>query len=486
MKPNHFFHLSIISTFTLLAILVFGCNKIAVYEGHYDQMIVKTKALENDSNPYLIQEKDLLNYISFKGNKGDEFTGDYKITPISWNGVTCLYAIEYKKGYEILSADKRSPVPLIKDNAGYFEYPTENSPLGFHIYTLAEDVWFSLYKNDLLDEPDKETKDNIESSLLFWKLINADFNTIISRSENNTKTTYDPSILDPEKGHWEQTNVSFQMEIYDTVDHFVPTWWTQNHPYNRYCPYYSKNSTSRCPAGCVAIAGSQVLNYLHHKLGIPDKSPSYGYCSGYVNDSSVVQYFDLFSGYTWEEMRPSSDPKGYAAMLIGDVGQKVKMSYRADSSGAYTEDLKEYVFKPYGIDCDNFSYYSGSFLKGNLERGIPVICAGHREEISSTGEVTYKGHAFIVDSYIRVQEKATFYYEWIFDDPESDPGYPITKTSVAYYTPYIIFYQMNWGYGYSSNYNNVWCNMNGTWQYGTRTPYTHYRKMVCNFSVLTE
>lgn len=479
----------IIFTCIVLMLGIYSCNKVgSLNQSEKEECFLKdtTKGISNGEESYLIDEKDISNYIAFQKMHDKEFIKDNelkKITPIKWNDVICLYVLEYNRGYEILSADKRSQVPLVKDMVGKFEYPTEESPLGFHIYTLAEDVWFSLYKNSLLEKPDKEDSENIEATLVFWNLVNADFKTIHSYS-THTKSPSDDIILDPEAGHWEQISVSTREVYYDTSEHLVTTWWHQDTPFNNYCPYDSTHHTSRCPAGCVAVAGAQVINYLHHKLGVPEKSPTHGHCSGYVYNNTVNQSFGLFHSSTWENMMPSSDPYGYAAMLIGYIGKRVNMSYGINGSGAYTLELKDRVFVPDGINCTTFNYYNGLFLKEDLGNGIPVICGGSREYIDSEGRTRTTGHAFIVDRYKRNQEEITFTYEWVFDNPELDPGYPITRTSIVYNTPYITHYQMNWGYGYAMNYNNVWCSMSGSWQYGSRTPYTLNRKMVCNFSVL--
>lgn len=471
---------------------VLGCDKLVIQEKDGDKtcrsLSLITKVSGDDVDAYLVKEEDINNYITFKKlEKCPKFgnTELMNIIPITWNDVTCLYVLEYEKGYEILSADKRSQVPLVVDSEGQFVFPSEESPFGFQIYTLAEDVWFSLYHNDLLDTPDDETKDNMASSMKFWALVNADFNTIQEQTLP-TKARNDTIILNPEEGHWDLVDITYLDAPYDTVGHLVPTWWTQIAPFNNYCPYDTTTSTSRCPAGCVAIAAAQVLYYLHYNLGVPEESPSSGYCSGFVYNNTVVQSFGSFSEDTWDYMMPSADPSGYAAMLIGDVGKKVNMHYGANGSGAKTVDLKNNVFQPYGIQCSNYNNYSGTILRINLENERPVICAGHREITDSMGQTSYVGHAFIVDKFIRYRYSIVFTYEWVYDDPELDPGYTIIRTTTTYETPRIVLYQMNWGYGYEYNYNDVWCSMNGVWQYGARTPYTHNRRMVVGFSIINE
>ena len=371
--------------------IAISCTKPDLNEINNDKqdqsLLIKTKVLGEGLDSYFINEEDIDNYISFKKlEKSPVFENNdiEEIIPIKWNDATCLYVLDFEKGYEILSADKRSPIPLVYDREGNFEFPSDESPLGFHINSLTEDVWFSLYNNDVLDEPDYETRSNMESSMLFWALVNSDLNAFQNQGVQ-TKAGNDTIILNPDEGHWELVNVSYYDSVYDTVGHFVPTWWTQDAPFNNYCPKDSLTSLTRCPAGGVAVAAAQVLNYLHYKLGVPDRSPSYGSCTGYVYNNTVNQYFGSFSAATWAGMQPSSDPSGYAAMLIGDVGKKIHMNYGTKRSTANTLDLRDSVFHPYGIQCANHNNYSGSFLKANLENRFPVICTGQRQETDPQG-----------------------------------------------------------------------------------------------------
>jgi len=240
-----------------------------------------------------------------------------------------------------------------------------------------------------------------------------------------------------------------------------------------------------CPAGCVAIAGSQMLYYLHSKDGIPITSPASGSCTGHVYDNSYVQSFWNFSSSTWSAMQTPrtyiSDI--YAALLVGDVGKKLNMSYAWNGSGAYTSDLKDDVFQPYGWNCVYSNAYLSNKIVSNLQNGFPVVCAGDREDRG----INKIGHAFLVDRYKRYRTKTTSYYEWEYDDPNYPGLLPNIrpKTEISYGSPHISYYGMNWGQ-WNTTANASWCSLSGVWQYNNLPPYQYDRKMVYDFSIIPQ
>jgi len=447
---------------------------------------ITTKAEATQNDDYFVSIEDISNYVSFKSLEGlsrNENRVVENVIPVKWKDATCLYILQYEKGFEVISADKRSPLPLMKDDNGVLESPTEADPMGYHILTLAEDVWLSLYHNDLLGKPDQETIENMESSLFFWKLISGDFDAIRNHSLQ-TKSQLDTIILDPDHGHWQFVGVTTTVEAYDTVNHMTTTWWHQQNPFNNYCPFSLNSLPYRCPAGCAAIAGAQLLYYLHYKIGVPTQSPSTGSCSGFV-ETGYTQSFGDYSSGTWDQMRSLTDPYHYAAMLVGDIGKKVHMYYSSEGSGTTLEALRDSALYSYGIQCSTYNYYNGNILRTYLSAGVPLLCSGFDWSIDELGDTTVTGHAFLVDGYIRSRQKMTLIYEWVFDDPGQSPGYQIIKTTVQYNAPYITMYQMNWGQGYGYSYNDTWCGMNGVWQMGNYT-FNHNRSMLCNFRPLEE
>lgn len=105
-----------------------------------------------------------------------------------------------------------------------------------------------------------------------------------------------------------------------SVAPLLSTVWHQGVGFNNHAPYKncSNLSNGRALAGCVAIAGAQVMNYLE-------------YPSNYN--------FNLMYNFN------GSDE---TSRLIRDIGNAVDMDYGCGSSGAKTKDLAK-AFK------DNFS-----------------------------------------------------------------------------------------------------------------------------------
>lgn len=475
-----------------LLLLVFGCS--LKHGAEYleskkaENVLTKAANIGNEASDYSLSETDLQNYVRFKllGNKNLSFEG---IEAINFNDNTCLYAIQYNDGFDVISADKRSPVPIASCKTGIFDECNDREGFGGHLETMAEQVWFLLH--GYMREPSPEAVEYIESSLNFWKLVNADSTYITEKTregENDTntpKTRFDPPGPDP--GHWELVNIRTEEIIYDSIPHLTATTWYQRSAYNDYCPddMDTLGVIKDCPAGCVAIAGAQMLYFLHYKIGMPAASPSSGYCTGHVYDNTVQQDFWNYSQGTWDNMiapRCTSYYYGtdlYAALLVGDVGKKLDMLYAWDGSSAYTSDLVDYVFAPYGITSSYLNGYSSSIIVSSLLNGYPVVCSGSRL-LRSTDKV---GHAFLIDGYKRYRTKTTYYYEWSTDDPTIIRQHPFVprKTEVEYSSPHVSYYCMNWGQ-YDTTANAVWCSLDGIWQYLYYPPYIYYREMIYNFN----
>lgn len=473
--------------FILIIVAVIACEKEKYLqraeENSYNDIFLSITKATNNSNAFFVSESDLANYIKFKSIEGLS-KSNKKITsikPIRWNGDICLYLIQYNTGFEVISADKRSPIPLMYDSDNHFEgNRNEDRPIDLLLNTLAEDVWFSLYDNTKLDTPDSITSAKINSSILFWGLVNKEHKSIYKSAKKEVafRDANPPDSI----GHWELINISRENVVYDTLGHFVSTWWHQNSPFNEYSPMYSESNPTKCPAGCGAIAAAQILHFLHYKIGVPSESPTVGYCFGYVKPPALfgLYYFQVFGGYsdsTWDYMMPHTDPSGYAALLIGDVGKRLHTEYDLNGSTSYFSDFKDSVFNAFGINCSTYNYYNGAMLEDNLVDGYPVFCYGQRNQ----GDTLNVGHFFIVDRCIRYQTKYILTYSWVTEDPTTPPSIKIT---FSYSFPFVSLYQMNWGHGYYNNYNNTWCGMNGSWQYGSLNPYSINRKMICNFRPL--
>lgn len=403
------------------------------------------------------------------------------ITPIEWKGVPCLYVIQYQEGYEIISADKRSQIPLAFNDKGKLELDQDLDGFRGHLDLMAEEIWFAL--NGYGDWSGTEWESEVEWSLAFWRMVNADeslFNQNRDQSEDQGRFL-DPN---PPMGHWVLVEAYTEEVPYDSIPHLTATQWYQTNGYNAYCPEDrdTLNIIDRCPAGCVAIAGAQMLYFLHGKHGVPTSSPASGYCTGYVYNNTVSQGFYNPSPSTWGYMscpRPNYGPADdYSALLIGDVGKKVGMQYHWNGSSASTYNLISTVFNQYGWNCSYMNSNNSSTIVSNLLAGYPVVCAGN---ISST-----VGHSFLIDSYMRCRTRVTSVYVWVYDN--LPPGsYPLQYWRETLYDEtipiHVAYYRMNWGQE-NTSINDTWCALDGIWQMGNNPPYTYSQSILYDFVML--
>lgn len=466
----------------LVLILIFSCSDrhSLLYPERHNALLTKTLLSKGLQEEFVIRERDINNYVAFRileGKSKGKRVILSDITPIRWDSIPCLYVLQYENGFEIISADKRSPVPVAVNEHGEFDKCNDPEGFGGHLSLLASEIWMSL--NGLLSPPSQEEQIIIQSSVDFWRMIDADSLFIAEHLTRGTQTQNKGRIPN---GYWEMVEVSSEEEVYDSIAHLISTRWYQRGIYNHYCPEDrdTNNHIDKCPAGCVAIAGAQMLYFLHNKTGVPTTSPASGSCVGFVYDSSYVQNFWNYSSSTWSTMQPRYYNDTCAALLVGDIGKRVHMEYGWDGSHGHTQNLVDSVFSPYGWNCLYSDDYNSSIIVSSLSNGYPVVCAGSR----LVRGVKHKGHAFLVDRYKRFRTKTLVTWRWVplNNDPGGSPILLPPDDKYIYSSPHILYYGMNWGQVYTDP-NNTWCSLSGVWQYDSLPPYIYNRRMIYNFSM---
>jgi len=183
----------------------------------------------------------------------------------------------------------------------------------------------------------------------------------------------------------------------------LKTQWSQEEPYNNYCPTYvsSSGDTLRSVTGCVATAVAQVMNY-YKWPAVGRGSHSYS-CN--VNNVTRTELSVDFSQsvYQWDYMlntyNQSSSPESCDAVakLMSDVGISMDMGYGSSSGASEVVAMNAmqryfgYTDRCYVLSRD---YYNAEewdqFLVDELSAQRPILYCGY----DNSG-----GHAFVLDGF---------------------------------------------------------------------------------------
>ena len=383
----------------------------------------------------------------------------------------CAYIVNYPNGYwEILSADKRTQM-ILAAGEGSFSLDSENTNLAGWLMDMAEEVK-ALKK---YDGPIKNAEDNYK----LWKAYAngaksvrkaketgydivgelpsiEDIDMFITRSGSDPDTSYHPV-----PGHYGvlESGVSYFYPSY-TRNHLISTQWSDASPYNQYCPKNPDIPGLRASAGSEAVAGGQIVYYMHY-LG--DSCPSvYGsaYCDTYFGpnmDWSAMDQFDKYAS-NWANFQ-TSDSTRMAAVLLANIGKGMQMEYGANYSYGTLGSLQDVLLDEYELDCYNLPFANCpvnpySWIKEALDEGIPSIVH------SGSGSGNTLPYTFIIDGYRNGTEVTYDIYKFF---PAS--GYDPQYDNLVVYHPVAVVstYQfcMNWGNGGIGS--EIWCAYSGNW-----------------------
>ncbi len=461
-----------------IPLFIVSCMKIETSLSlNHPQPLSGTKSLpDNDfKEENRVAIKDIDAYCRFleltaesEGNRKFEIV---EVIPHYDDGVLVYYVINFKEGWTIISADKRGPIVLGKSDTGNFNEKIRNIN-GVWFDMLADDIIFRIkYPDRYYSVMTKASKEKEEECVRKWDLVTS--NKRIFESKN---------IDDP--GHYVLNLTYTTTQHYDS-GHLLNTHWRQDVIFNLMCPLKAGCTSDRCPAGCVPLAVSQVLYYLHYHIGLPQASPSVASCTG--DENNYEQNFSNPSVNTWDQMGSYSDPCGYAANLIAYVGFTLGAKYKSSGTSAYMNKIKSNVFTPAGISCTYTKNYNHNAIYQNLKNSLPVIYGAHR----SNSLFDWTGHAFVVDGYGEDKEITHFVYEWVYDNPDElhvAPHFPYETTEVTGTT--LNYFLVNWGHGNAFAEDNTHYSISGNWlpsgYYSgddLNHPYKFFKELVYDFSI---
>lgn len=391
-----------------------------------------------------------------------------------------------------MSPDKRGPIVL---GYGYGEGQNvgvcNESEIDW-LDKLCSDIeyrWY--YPNDYYDGLTEEEIEAEATSLLTWRAIRCDNDSLSDGIQTKGGGNLPPPEPEEPPGHYEMVYSYITETPCDSIGHLLITKWGQRDTFNLYCPFEDTSYTNRCPAGCVNIAGGQVLYYLHYYFGVPTMSPTTGYCIGYshydfwgLQTGYYVSYFDNYAITTWDNMVTTTIGNETTALFIGSLGALSDTEYDASGSSTTVKKLVDDAFSFYGINSSYSTNYSTSTVYQNILNGIPVIFGGNRY----VDLFNWPGHAWVIDGYVSYSITTHFIYDWVYDDPDINlEEYPLSihdsyETTSTYSS--LRWFNMNWGYrgsGDDRHYSTdgIWTNpVNGG------NPYQYNIQMAYGFTAL--
>ena len=460
---------------TFMAFTFVSCQQLDFDEDF--QTATTNSSTNSKFNVSLSDVKFFMNIL----DKNDSLKQVGNITPIVFKQDTLFYIVNYanKKGWALISGDKRTPAILASDTVGILKESSINPGLG----TWTEDLAEHLLALKQTDECDSTATD-----FIMWKNI--------SSLQNNKPS----KILAPteNEGYYELVDVTSEILPSIQVGPLTKTQWGQRSPWNSCVPYYEYNNPERALTGCVAVAGCQMLYYLHYKLGAPVTANTTGYMDGifFDRDNYTINYsFGNPSSTVWDNMALNKYSVGtdYVAILMGEAGLKLDMNWGGDASGAPFSNLQN-LLNVNGINstlCD----YNTSTVTSSLNNNYPVMISAYADKRPHTFIITWyysyhDGHAWIIDGYETKRTKYTYYYQWIPTDNNGItpiqqikrvPDLPVEnlvkiETSISS-TQYWI---MNWGW--NGDYNSGrYLSSGNIWSAGGYD-FQYEKEMIFNYS----
>jgi len=195
---------------------------------------------------------------------------------------------------------------------------------------------------------------------------------------------------------------------FNPVENFVTTQWSQDYPFDRKTP-------NNYPAGCVATALAQCLNYWQYP-------PSVDFDGTYIlttpqgkTTKSEKKTEHVSTTYTWPYKDAYKSFGNYGdniPELLRDCGYATYMEYTQDGSGSsilYVGLALTSIFQ-YPVEC--VKYYDQSYFGGDQEAWNQIIY----DEMAARSPIVYGahdkvagGHAFVFSG---VDEDGMVYVNW--------------------------------------------------------------------------
>lgn len=222
----------------------------------------------------------------------------------------------------------------------------------------------------------------------------------------------------------------------------LSTHWTQDYPYNQFCPRDPMNDYSYSYAGCPAVAMAQIVNYLRttQHTRFSDNDDYAHHYAGRIfiidNDWEDLQFLsfpqlnELMDSVDAVFQRDEELSDELAAALMFACGTACTQVYSSQGSGTFAVDQAFAAYQRFGFtNCQLFREPDSvmyATLISNLQAGYPAHLAVENPQGTA-------GHNVVVDGYRETDGKfhINFGYGGSLDNwysiPDPDFYYGMTK-----------------------------------------------------------
>ncbi len=403
---------------------------------------------------------------------------DAHVTPYPDKENPLVYILNYpatitapEGRWEVISTDKRTEAVLVAGH-GFLDMEKTNQNLAGWIKAKAGEIaavreYSGPIKND--KERYAAWVSMVEFGKYFEKI--REGNLTFDPEFNNknyghlvfdqTRSMSTDTSYHPVPGHYEYEHTLNKLEISQQISHMISTKWGQGAPFNQYCPKNPDIPGLRAPAGSEAVAGGQVVYWMHQENdGCPEVYGS-AYCTAYFGpnmDWDLMEQFDKSSS-NWAYFQ-TSDSTRMAAVMLANIGKDIQMEYGANYSYGDLYDLKNCLYAEYGLESQDMAFNNGvdnpyDHILQSVQECSPVIVhsAGDNQ-----GTLPY---TFIVDGY---RTGINYLYSSYIFTP--DPGYSLPYSiygRVVHSATPVTQVCMNWGSnGFGSQ---IWADFSGDWYF---------------------
>lgn len=442
----------------VIPIVSWACRNLAIEPEQ------KTLASRVD---YHISGKDIEAYLALNYGYSSTKASSINIEPVVCESDTVFYIVNYEKGWEVLSGDKRAPKVLIKCEGGNITKEDLYSSPAQRAFIRALEINLSKALHDDSFYSSADIKDS-------W----------LSCSDSTQGKRYN-GFPKTDRGYTVVERTVIQSDI---RDHLLSTKWGQDGVWSIRAPYTDSTLTYHCSTGCVAVATAQVLYYLHYKIGKPVGTYGFSTCNAFVpssTDSLVLSPSDISFTYCaplhWVDMPLTSTSSGQyekVSTLMMRIGYLYGAVYHSGRTGSNLDQAITFFPSEFSISCSKTQPITVSQL-ASVSRN--QIFNNELPIMMSVKDTTQKaGHAIVLDGYKFLEESVTYYhYYYELGGGVSCETYTVIEVSSSL--------AINWGWDGSGDSddsgNTIWYNIATPW-IASSYNYTKKNYIISNFAAI--